>query len=316
MNEEAVIQRLIQLNEQYQIQWDADVAAVRVLVAEEELLPLRMGDLFNTLKERWGRKMPDLAKQAGVSPHTARQRARIAARFPVGCVLRAMSLPFSILRLLAPLAEPEPWAERARAQQDAGELHVRAFAHELEEAGLRRRRPRRPPHCLHCGAAIAEQAERVSVRGGERSGQLCGAPCAAAYFTALVSNPLPTTTPSATQPRSAVLRPTPENPESPRHNSQSKTQNPKSKIEPPPHRTTLFPLREDTESHRITLPCPPPADEEARILAILTAEEEAGVGRLLSRRVHPGLPHLSARAPATSLELGRARCAHGGKPNA
>jgi ribosomal protein L24E len=261
INEEDVIQRLLAINAKYEAQWAADLAALRVLVAEEESLPLRMGDLFLTLKERWGGKLPDLAKEAGVSPHTARQRARIAARFPAGCVLRTLALPFSIYRLLAPLPDPEPWAERARTLQATGELHVRTFARELVDAGLRRPRTPRPARCLHCGSEIAEGADCVYVRAAGRAGRLCGTPCAAAYFT----NPRPTPSaaaptpvhPQPTLPRRTTLHLTWEDPESHLRSPQPKIQNPKSRIQN--------------------------RDEEERLLALLSAEKEAGVGRLLSQ---------------------------------
>jgi hypothetical protein len=39
-----------------------------------------------------------------------------------------MGLPCSILRFLAPLAEPEPWAQEAKTLQEGGERRVRSFA--------------------------------------------------------------------------------------------------------------------------------------------------------------------------------------------
>jgi hypothetical protein len=294
IDEEAVIQRLLQLNERYQAQWDADLAAVRVLVAEEESLPLRMGDLFNELKTRWNGKMPDLAREAGVSPHTARQRARIAARFPNGSRPRSLGLPFSILRLLAPLADPEPWAERARDQQSAGELHVRTFARQLEDAGLRRRRPRRPPHCLHCGTEIAPGAERVSVRLREQTGQLCGAQCATAYFAA----PLPTRSPAATPPHAAGSpQPLAAEPSVPtRSDAIPGGEAPVTLTGKP---AALDQRRQEwrrcdrtgaLESHPLAPPRHRRADEETRILAALAVEEEAGIGRFLSRSLNAALP--------------------------
>src|SRR5947209_6344098 len=45
-------------------QWRRDVAALRAHLCEHALFPLRMGDLFNDLKQRWGEKMPVLARSA------------------------------------------------------------------------------------------------------------------------------------------------------------------------------------------------------------------------------------------------------------
>src|SRR5207249_1690111 len=122
------------------------------------------GDLFNELKRRWGATMPLLARMAGVSYHAARQRARVAERIPPESPLRALGLPFSTLRLLAPLADPKPWAEQARALHAAGKLRVREFARKLEAAGARRPRPRKLPRCLHCGRKVADTPDRLFVR--------------------------------------------------------------------------------------------------------------------------------------------------------
>jgi hypothetical protein len=265
INEELAIQRLLEVNARWQAQWDGDVAALRALFIEEESLPLRMGDLLNTLKTRWSGKMPDLAKEAGLSPHTARQRARIAAQIPPESKLRHMGLPFSILRLLAPLDDPEPWGERACEQRDAGELHVRSFARELEEAG--RPRPRRPAHCLRCGCEIAVDADRITVRAGGRNGHLCGRDCAAAYFTAPVASP----SQAAASPKPTLSRP-----------------------------AMHFSVGRDTASHVGTESRFAVETREARLLAASAAGEEAGVGRLLSRRVQDGLGHPPRHAPEPS----------------
>jgi hypothetical protein len=180
-------------------QWDADVAGLRDLHAQQDLLPLRMGDLFNELKGRWGDKLPALARAAGVSYHAARQRARLARQIPPGSRLRTLGLPFSILRHLAPVAEQERWAQKALALQKVGMLHGREFAKLLEEGGARRPRARRPPRCLCCGGEVAESAERAYIRRAEQSGWLCGTPCALAYLAGTAPAPAAETLPAAGQ---------------------------------------------------------------------------------------------------------------------
>jgi hypothetical protein len=145
-----------------------------------------MGDLYNELKQRWDVKMPALAKEAGVPYHAARQRAHIAQLAPPGSKLRATSLSYSIIRLLAPLADPEPWAQLALAQQSHGQLRVRAFAQLLVDAGLRRSRRRvYSPPCLQCDMMVGDNHQGVHIRGEKETGYLCSPRCAAAYFADL-----------------------------------------------------------------------------------------------------------------------------------
>jgi hypothetical protein len=151
------------------------------------------------LKRRWGMKVALLARHAGLSPHVCWQRARVAGRIPSDSPLRAMDLPFSILRLLAPLPDPLPWAAQARALQAAGDLHVRAFARQLADAGARRPPVRRSPRCLHCRRAVSEDPDRLFIRDGDTSGWLCSRPCALSFFEARASRhpaPIPAPAPA------------------------------------------------------------------------------------------------------------------------
>src|SRR5205085_744215 len=112
----------------------------------------------------WGARMPAIARDAGVSYHAARRRASVAERIPSASPIRALGLPYTILRLLAPLPQPEPWAEKAHARQQAGTLHAGDFARLLEESGLRRSRARSAPQCLHCCQEIPDNPHRIFIR--------------------------------------------------------------------------------------------------------------------------------------------------------
>jgi hypothetical protein len=162
-------------------QWRADIARMRALQVEHAL---RMGDTYNELKQRWDVKMPELAKEAGIPYHAARQRAHVAQMVPEGSELRQTGLSYSVLRILAPLADPMPWARHAVALQAKGELRVRAFAQILVNAGLRRARPARvySPPCLHCDGMFAEKPGGVHVRDEKEKGYLCSPRCARDYY--------------------------------------------------------------------------------------------------------------------------------------
>jgi hypothetical protein len=70
-----------------QARWQADVTTLRDEQCQHHLYPLRMGDLFNEMQSRWGDRMADLARSAGVPYHTARQHAPPSierVRSPVG----------------------------------------------------------------------------------------------------------------------------------------------------------------------------------------------------------------------------------------
>jgi hypothetical protein len=229
-------------------QWRADVAAMRDLHVAHEQSPLQMGDLYNELKVRWDVKMPALAKEAGVPYHAARQRAHIAELAGPGSKLRATRLSYSIIRLLAPLPDPEPWAQLALAQQSQGQLRVRAFAQLLVDAGLRRPRRTRSysPPCLHCDAMWGDHHTGVHIRGETESGYLCSPRCAAAYFadiqarserkTLLLSRFAGSTRESQSpSPAAATLTPESQSPP-PAPNPESQIQTPKSEADAPPVR--------------------------------------------------------------------------------
>jgi hypothetical protein len=73
--------------------------------------------------------------------------------------------------------------DRALELRQAGALKTRAFAQLLEENGLRQRRQRRPPHCLHCGSPVAiEHPASVQLRRKERAGWMCDDRCALAFL--------------------------------------------------------------------------------------------------------------------------------------
>ena len=132
---------------------------------------IRQGDLINELKQRWDTKLPDLAREAGVPYHAARQRAHVAALVPPNSPLRTTGLSYSILRLLAPLPDPTSWAQHALALQKSGKLRVRQFAQLLVDAGLRRqRRNRSRGPCLHCDALVSFGPVGVTIRGDEGTG--------------------------------------------------------------------------------------------------------------------------------------------------
>jgi hypothetical protein len=192
MSAEAVPWEEERLTPEERLQWRADVAALTSFRDQGELLALKMGDLFNEQKARWGKKMPALAKEAGVPYHQARQRAHVAACLPPDSRYRTMGLPFSILRMIVSLPEPRPWAEKARALQMARKLKVRDFARMLEAAGLRQRRPRKVPRCLHCAREVAETPARLFLRTAETTGWLCNRACLLAYLNRLnPSDPVP-----------------------------------------------------------------------------------------------------------------------------
>jgi hypothetical protein len=165
-------------------QWQADIARMRALEVEHAQHALRMGDTYNELKQRWGVQMPELAKEAGIPYHAARQRAHVAELVPEGSELRQTGLSYSVLRILAPLADPMPWARHAGALQAKGELRVRAFAQILVNAGLRRARPARvySPPCLHCDGMFAGKPGGVHVRDEKEKGYLCSPRCARDYY--------------------------------------------------------------------------------------------------------------------------------------
>jgi hypothetical protein len=98
--------------------------------------------------------------------------------------LRQTGLSYSVLRILAPLADPMPWARHAVALQAKGELRVRAFAQILVNAGLRRARPARvySPPCLHCDAMWGDHHTGVHVRDEKEKGYLCSPRCARDYY--------------------------------------------------------------------------------------------------------------------------------------
>src|SRR5207245_2012686 len=116
-----------------------------------------------------------LAKTAGVPYHAARQYARVAARIPPESPLRAAGLPYSILRLLAPLADPQPWAEQAQALQDAGKLHYREVARLPDDAGLPRPRPSAAFWSL-CHAPASPAASATPLTPAVRSPRAAAAP--------------------------------------------------------------------------------------------------------------------------------------------
>jgi hypothetical protein len=165
-------------------QWQADIARMRALEVEHAQHALRMGDTYNELKQRWGVQMPELAKEAGIPYHAARQRAHVAELVPPGSELRNTGLNYSVIRILAPLADPMPWARHAVALQAKGELRVRAFAQILVNAGLRRARPARvySPPCLHCDGMFGDNHKGVHVRDEKEKGYLCSPRCARDYF--------------------------------------------------------------------------------------------------------------------------------------
>jgi hypothetical protein len=165
-------------------QWQADIARMRALQVEHAQHALRMGDTYNELKQRWGVQMPELAKEAGIPYHAARQRAHVAELVPEGSELRNTGLNYSVIRILAPLADPMPWARHAVALQAKGELRVRAFAQILVDAGLRRARPARvySPPCLHCDAMWGDHHTGVHVRDEKEKGYLCSPRCARDYY--------------------------------------------------------------------------------------------------------------------------------------
>jgi hypothetical protein len=208
------------LTPQRRAQFDADVAALRDLHTQQDSLPLRLGDLFNELKERWQEKLPALAERAGVPYHTTRKRARVAEAIPPGSPLRSLGLPYSILCLLAPVAEPGPWAQKAVALQKVGLLKARDFAQMLEEGGARKPRSRRAPRCLHCGGEVNETPERTYLRRDGEAGWLCSTPCALAYLAGSDSDPAAAAHPEApcdseshsTAPSDPDPAPTPERP--------------------------------------------------------------------------------------------------------
>jgi hypothetical protein len=162
--------------------WQADLAALRDLLRRQHDFHLELGDLFNELKSRWGKRMRQLAREAGVPYELARRHALVARAIPPGTPLRTLGLPFAILRLLAPLAEKERWAEQANSMQETGRLQVRDFARLLEGEGLRKRRVRKRPTCLQCGRPVPEHPASIYFRGEWGDGWFCRDVCAATYF--------------------------------------------------------------------------------------------------------------------------------------
>jgi hypothetical protein len=99
---------------------------------------------------------------------------------------------------------------------------------QLEDAGERERRPRKPRTlpCQHCGATIQEDdPKKVYVRVLEGHGWLCSAGCAIAHLSEHAT---------LSQPRGVSQDPP----------SQSRIQNPESKIDPSPPE----PEKRDSES--------------------------------------------------------------------
>jgi hypothetical protein len=179
--------QMLNLSPDQETRWQADLDTLCEEVEQHEAFPLRIGDHYRELKKRWGNKAGALLLEAGISPYVARQRARIALAIPKESPLRRLGLSLSVLRMLAPLPDPQPWAEQALALQRRGELRVRKFAHMLEEAGLRQRRPRRRREhyrsCQHCRRTVAESDPlKVYVRVEEGEGWFCETRCAVEHL--------------------------------------------------------------------------------------------------------------------------------------
>ena len=129
---------------------------IRALAREGERGPLDMGDAFVELQRLTGLNNADfrqllrqVAQEAGVDWEAARQRYWVASRLPPGHPVRAYKLPFTHLRALARVRDPELWA--ARAVEGARPWTVRQLQQALRNS--------------HRDAAPANSGERDRVTG-------------------------------------------------------------------------------------------------------------------------------------------------------